>query len=65
MKWIPTSERLPEEGQDILITYLCDGKPDVGIWNRVEGADDFLRQYVKAWMPLPEPWRGENDEDSD
>lgn len=68
-KWIPCSERLPEEGKEVLVT----------VWNRCEVAsyncalgglkewnfdsfsldnEDFLD--VTAWMPLPEPYmRGE------
>lgn len=58
MKWIPCSERLPEDG-----TYLCwewqgfcyvDSFKD-GNWELTE------KCYTKciAWMPLPEPYKGE------
>jgi hypothetical protein len=53
-KWIPVSERYPEDGQRVLVDY-CD--EDAGIMLirfNVNGYRSF-----KAWMPLPEAWRGE------
>ena len=54
--WIPVTERLPEEGQSILATVTDNAWGDVVI----------LRKYYKemhksviAWMPLPEPYKGE------
>ena len=69
-EWIPCSERLPEDGGEYLVTYHpC-------YWDRVEdgikvGLDTFRGkttwakkkyQKVVAWMPLPDPWEGEDDE---
>ena len=54
-QWIPCSERLPEEGGYYLTTTMyqevyCD------YWN----GDNYDRtEMVIAWMPLPEPWKGE------
>lgn len=60
-QWIPCSERLPEEGGYYLTTTMyqevyCD------YWN----GDNFDRtEMVIAWMPLPEPWKGEQNEQTE
>ena len=64
--WIPVSERLPEENGFYLAT--CDGEIcgenehftglaeyENGKW--VDDEEDY--QCVLAWMPLPEPYKGE------
>lgn len=61
--WIPCSERLPEEGKRVIVQY-GDGSLGViervrhKIWNLINSP------YAKvvAWMPAPEPWKGDNDE---
>ena len=69
-RWIPVSERLPDEKKDVFITTEYAGKRyvDVGCligdeWclNADEYATFDYRRYRKhlAWMPLPEPWKGE------
>ena len=62
-QWIPCSERLPKNDKDVLITCEC-GDVEVGWydgeWNGeccVYDDDDII-----AWMPLPEPWNGEQNE---
>ena len=66
-RWIPVKDHLPKRGQDVLATY------DDGVESRLIPAnyDDgwfdccFNRevepQYIKAWMPLPEPYKEENN----
>lgn len=66
-RWIPCEERLPEHGEDVLIT---DEYGDVEIasieyptphpWQSVYGI--HIEYMVYAWMPLPEPWKGADDE---
>lgn len=60
-QWIPCSERLPRTKDDYIITV----KDKYGTWtDYVEwsadchwwGHDDDM---VIAWMPLPEPYKGE------
>ena len=59
--WIPCSERLPEKDKLVLVT----------VWNGVsiawrniyggwESAEDIYEKGdVTAWMPLPEPYKGD------
>ena len=47
-RWIPVEERLPEEGQVVLLYYGGDTDPiAVGKYLGLGG--------VTHWMPLPEP----------
>lgn len=68
-KWIPVSERLPNQNERFLVQYE-DGGIDVArcsdvnpFWTNLKtdwhwvGTVQFAE--VVAWMPLPEPWRGE------
>ena len=57
-RWIPCSERLPEE-RGFYLTTTKDKAVYCDHWNE----DNFDRtEMVIAWMPLPEPYRG-GDED--
>ena len=57
-KWIPCSERLPEERQEILATTTDNAWGDVVI---IRTYYKEMHKSVIAWMPLPEPYREEGD----
>lgn len=65
--WIPVTERLPEDEQNVLVTYKTTDKihpcqyHDDGSRNPWYSYIDQCRAHmnvVLAWMPMPEPWGG-------
>lgn len=71
-KWIPCSERMPEEAYGCLVTVMdCEAYSmedfeniypkfvgwDGETWN--DGDGEEIAFEVIAWMPLPEPYKGE------
>lgn len=67
MKWINVVDRLPREGQEVLVTALtgpgADGEPPEVYVEYVMYEDGFFHGFmgaldVIAWMPMPEPWEG-------
>ena len=72
-QWISVKDRLPEDGENVLIWYEYFR---YGSYNRMYKTYEIAYQYdgfwsgvnplgqkarVFAWMPLPEPPKGEND----
>lgn len=69
--WIPCSERLPKESGDYLCTIPLDENEtytEVLTFHKgrfYEDDDEWGATYhddVIAWMPLPEPYKGGDDE---
>lgn len=68
--WIPCSERLPEKENVLCYAVSLARNPDTifvgayrnGVWflQSAIATISYPTQYkVTAWMPLPEPWKGE------
>ena len=56
-RWIPCSERLPEKPDMYTVT---DSKGDVVrfVFYDNESSRKYWMRCAKAWMPLPEPYKG-------
>ena len=62
-QWIPCSERLPEDETSVLVCteekFMYIAERTCGHWEEITGfcsVDDTV-----AWMPLPEPYKGEEE----
>ena len=73
-EWIPCSERLPSEKDYIDdVVIWCTDKGMVGVgwyyeitksWATIDDTFPPILGEVIAWMPLPQPWEGADDEDN-
>ena len=87
-EWIPCSERLPNEGEVVLVcmrieSHKAEWEEQRSIefgrissdrydfngtgweWLNESGADYWQADWnnsILAWMPLPKPWKGADDE---
>ena len=55
--WIPVTERLPEESGLYQVTDM-QGHVVRYVFNANESSVEYWRRCVKAWMPLPESYKG-------
>ena len=60
-EWIPISEQMPKKAGNYLVT---DHKGDIAryIFLDSESSKDYWMRCVKAWMPLPEPYKAKSEE---
>ena len=61
-RWIPVSERLPEEKENVLC--LCRGNLVRILYFGGEvwvGFGAYIKSFVTHWMPIPEPPKEETD----
>ena len=89
-EWIPCSERLPDEGEVVLVCMRIESHKakweeqrsiEFGRissdrydyygtgweWLNESGCDYWQADWnnsILAWMPLPKPWKGTDDEDN-
>ena len=72
MDWIPISERLPEDEIYILVSFENATMPDIARYEENDEGGTFYPGddeksyssygiFVNAWMPLPKPYREEDD----
>ena len=71
-EWIPVSEELPEEYKYVLVTVnekqkILDSVVMIGCYTYeqgwiLNGYIDLVNLNVTAWMPLPEPYKEQNDD---
>ena len=71
-EWVPCSERLPSEKDYIGdVVIWCTDKSIVGVgwyyestksWATIDDTFPSILGKVIAWMPLPNPWKGADDE---
>lgn len=62
-KWIPCSEKLPENAMNVIAQFSSGTVTELryagnGIF---EGIYEYSTKVIIAWMPLPEPYK-QNDE---
>ena len=73
-QWISCEERLPESYTDVLVWFEYYRYGDYNRLYQMHGIGTYIKEYdswiinhetgwrklrVFAWMPLPEPWEGE------
>lgn len=66
-RWIPCSERMPDNGEVVLATgiygavFIAIRKYEPIYKDYVWWHEEYGKVRVKAWMPLPEPYNERNE----
>ena len=71
-KWIPINKQLPKESGKYLVTFGGTHHIGIDFYNTEEDAKKIFEEpeekdvgwrshNVVAWMPLPEPYKGESE----
>lgn len=60
-QWIPCSEKMPEDNTDVIVCFYSGTVTEMrylgnGIF---QGIYEHTTKVIVAWMPLPEPYKGE------
>mgnify|MGYP001021751981 FL=1 len=59
--WIPCSERMPEDNTDVIVCFYSGTVTEMRYWGDgiFQGIYEHTAKTIVAWMPLPEPYKGE------
>ena len=59
-KWIPISEHLPEDNTNVIVCFYSGTVTEMRYWGNgiFQGIYEHTAKTIVAWMPLPEPYRG-------
>lgn len=70
-EWIPVSERLPEPPKknqeldyspfDVYLVSINEGYTVIAFWDKKNFGDGMFKLDVKAWMPLPKPYKEQEE----
>ena len=62
--WIPCSERLPKDWEHVLVCTTVTYTTPIFVDWYVDEVGSWANEgdSVIAWMPLPKPWKGADDE---
>ena len=63
-KWIPCSEKMPEDNTDVIVCFYSGTVTEMRYWGNgiFQGIYKHTTKVIVAWMPLPEPYKEGEDE---
>lgn len=66
-RWTPCSDGLPKVDESVLATTVWNDvtiawRIGINEWFIHDGGTNATTEDLIAWMPLPEPWKGADDE---
>lgn len=64
IEWIPCSEQLPEEDTEVIVSF-AHGLVDVARYKGngiFESIFEYSTKVIKAWLPVPESYKEEDEE---